>query len=203
MKYVVFDNKKIYPSKIICVGRNYVGHIKELGNSIPEQAVIFNKPNSAISDEIYSVKKNLIHYEGEICFLIENKNISGVGFGLDLTKRDVQSKLKTQGFPWERSKAFDKSAVFSDFISFNGNIDKLRMELYINNQLIQSGSCKLMLNKPFDILNEVSTFQTIEDGDIIMTGTPKGVGVINKDDLFLARLLEGDDLLIEKFWIAK
>ena len=203
MNFVRFEKQEVFPSKIICIGRNYAGHIKELGNVVPEQAVIFIKPNSAISNELFSAKKDLIHYEGEISFLIKAGEISGVGFGLDLTKREVQTKLKSQGFPWERSKAFDKSAVFGDFVPFKGNINNLKLELDINNKLIQSGSCELMLNKPAQILTEIKTFLTLEDGDLIMTGTPKGVGVVCSGDKFIARIFEGNKLLVENSWLAE
>ena len=111
MKTIQLNNKAITPSKIVCIGRNYVEHIKELDNETPSEPVIFCKPNSAISDEIDLDKNDEIHYEGEICFVVMNNQLAGVGFGLDLTKREVQSKLKTKGLPWERAKAFDGSAV--------------------------------------------------------------------------------------------
>ena len=103
MKSVRWDGKAVYPSKIVCIGRNYVGHIKELGNEAPQEPVIFIKPNSAISNEIHSCKSEAIHFEGEITFLISSGELRGVGFGLDLTKRDLQSKLKAKGLPWERA----------------------------------------------------------------------------------------------------
>ena len=141
MNSIKFDGKDIYPSKIVCIGRNYVDHIKELHNEVPKQPVIFIKPNSSISNEICSSKDEVIHYEGEISFLISSNKLKGVGFGLDLTKREVQSDLKSKGLPWERAKSFDGSAVFSDFITFGGNISDLRMELYINSSLVQKGGC--------------------------------------------------------------
>ncbi|MFC2097173.1 fumarylacetoacetate hydrolase family protein [Bacteroidota bacterium] len=203
MKYVIFNTEKVYPSKIVCIGRNYVDHIMELGNNIPEQMVIFLKPNSAISTDIISGKEDTVHYEGEISFLINSGEISGIGFGLDLTKRGVQKSLKTNGLPWERAKAFDNSAVFSDFVAFNGSINDLRLELFINGKLTQSGSCELMLNKPEAILNEVKSFLTFEDGDLIMTGTPKGVGPVNQGDEFTGKIYDGEKLLIETSWIAR
>ena len=105
--------------------------------------------------------------------------------------------------PWERSKAFDNSAVFSDFVSIKGDINDLRLELFINRSLIQSGSCDLMLNKPEEILIEVKSFLTLEDGDLIMTGTPKGVGIINQGDEFTGKIFDGNKLLIESSWKAK
>lgn len=203
MKTIRSDGNEITPSKIICIGRNYVEHIQELDNAIPDEPVIFLKPNSAISDQIVTNESDAIHYEAEISFLILNNQISAVGFGLDLTKREVQSNLKGKGLPWERAKAFDNSAVLSDFKSFDGDIHALRLELFINNELIQYGGTPLMLYKPSQILEDVSQFMSIEDNDIIMTGTPKGVGVVNKGDVFVGKIFENNDLIVEVEWVAK
>ncbi len=203
MKNVKFKNENVCPSKIVCIGKNYTEHIKELNDEIPEQQVIFIKPNSSISNDIYSIKNDVIHYEGEISFLIKSGEINGVGFGLDLTKREVQSKLKAKGLPWERSKAFDKAAVFSEFIPFSGNINDLRLELYINGRLAQSGGCNLMINKPAQILNEIKSFISLEDNDIIMSGTPKGVGPIESGDRFHGKIFEGEKLIVESLWTVK
>ncbi len=203
MKAIQCDNKTIYTSKVVCIGRNYVAHINELNNEIPDQAVIFLKPNSAISSEIYDNAVDEIHYEGEISFLIESGKISAVGFGLDLTKRDIQTALKAKGLPWELAKAFDNSAVFSEFKSFGGNIDHLRMELYINGKLVQQGGCELMLFKPQSILAEVNSFLTLEDGDVIMSGTPSGVGKVISGDEFIGKVFEKDELIVEHRWVVK
>ena len=203
MKTIRCDDKEITPSKIICIGRNYVEHIQELDNAIPDEPVIFLKPNSAISNKIVTSESDAIHYEAEISFLIRDNQISAVGFGLDLTKREVQSNLKGKGLPWERAKAFDNSAVLSDFKSFDGDIHALRIELFINDELIQYGGTPLMLYKPSQILEDVSQFMSIEDNDIIMTGTPKGVGVVNKGDIFVGKIFENDDLIVEANWVAK
>lgn len=202
MKSIRLDGKDIQPSKIICIGRNYVAHIEELKNEVPTEPVIFMKPNSAISTEIYTTT-DAIHYEGEISFLMLSGKIYAVGFGLDLTKRDIQSVLKTKGLPWERAKAFDNSAVFSEFVAFNGNISELRMELLINDKLVQQGGYELMLNKPNTIISEINKFLSFEDGDLIMTGTPKGVGVINAGDVFVGKIYEKDNLLVENHWLVK
>ena len=114
MKSIAWDGKAVYPSKIVCIGRNYAEHIKEFDNEPDQDPVIFIKPNSAISDEVYSSASELIHYEGEITFLIASGELRGVGFGLDLTKRDLQYQLKDKGWPWERAKSFDRSAVCID-----------------------------------------------------------------------------------------
>lgn len=203
MQQINIAGKKISPSKIVCIGRNYIEHIKELHNEIPEKMVFFVKPNSAISDCISSGHHEPIHYEAEIAFVIENNQIVSVGFGLDLTKRDLQRVLKNKGLPWERSKAFDKSAVFSHFEPFSGNTETLSLQLLINDKLIQQGGYALMINKPVAIINEVSTFMSFENGDVLMTGTPKGVGIANRGDVFIGRIYQGDKMLIEQRWTVR
>jgi len=203
MNSIKYQNQLIQPSKIICIGRNYVAHIDELENDIPDEPVIFIKPNSAIADEIVLVRSDEIHYEGEICFLVKEGKLSAVGFGLDLTKRQIQKRLKNKGLPWERAKSFDGSALFSEFIPFDGNTDSLSMELRISNELKQKGGCDLMLFKPEVVLKEVKRYFSLEDGDIIMTGTPSGVGRINKNDEFLGSLFSKDDLLVKKSWSVR
>jgi len=200
MNSVLLENKPIYPSKIICIGRNYVAHIEELDNDVPSEPVIFLKPNSAISDEIIINDTDEIHYEGELSFVIKNGKLSAVGFGLDLTKRKVQNSLKEKRLPWERAKAFDGSAIFSEFISFDGNIESLSLELHINGELKQKGGYELMLFKPDVLLQEIKRDFTVEDGDIIMTGTPSGVGKINKNDEFLGKVLLEGDALTSNTW---
>jgi len=203
MKSIRLDDKDIYPSKVVCIGLNYVEHIKELDSKMPPQPVIFLKPNSSISNEIHSNPYDLIHYEGEISFLIKDGEIAAVGFGLDLTKREIQSTLKARGLPWERSKSFDGSAVFSEFVNFSGNISDLRMELHINDELVQQGGYDLMLNKPDAILREAKSFLSFEDGDLLMSGTPKGVGPIKTGDRFAGKVFEKDKLIVEAHWVVK
>jgi len=203
MKSIKLDGQELYPSKIVCIGRNYVDHIKELDNEVPTEPVIFIKPNSSISSDIYFNEIDSIHFEGEISFTVRAGKLSGVGFGLDLTKREVQLELKAKGLPWERAKSFDKSAVFSEFVSFDGDILDLRMELYVNDILTQKAGCDLMLNNPNKILSEVSRFFSLEDGDLIMTGTPKGVGAIQMGDRFLGKIFENDNLIVEGSWVVE
>ncbi len=202
MKFIKLDGKDIFPSKIVCIGRNYVDHIKELGNEIPKEPVIFLKPNSAISTDILSNEPDAIHFEGEMTFVVIAGELAGVGFGLDLTKREVQSTLKAKGLPWERSKAFDGAAVFSEFVSYKGDTRHLRLELYINKQLIQQGGYGLMINKPDDILAEIKGFMSFEDGDLVMTGTPAGVGSIKPGDRFVGKIFENNSLLVEAGWVV-
>jgi len=199
---IIVGNRKIEPSKIICVGRNYVGHIKELNNEIPEKMVIFLKPNSAISHKLNSFHKEQIHYEAELCFLYKNGRFSAVGFGLDLTKRELQNNLKSKGLPWERAKAFDGSALFSKFVEIKNINPNLSIELSINGETIQSGNINQMIYKPDVILSELQTFISLNDGDIVMTGTPKGVGIIKKGSVFVGKVIENDKMIASAAWLA-
>ncbi len=202
MNTINFANKVIAPSKIVCVGRNYVEHIYELGNEIPDEMVIFNKSNSALSGELHSFLQEPIHYEGELCFLYQGGKFVAVGFGLDLTKRGLQAKLKAKGLPWERAKSFDQSVVLSDFVAIDKINASLSLELSINHTLTQQGEVELMMYKPEDILAELATFLTLEDGDVVMTGTPKGVGLVNRGDRFAAKIVDADTELLSCAWTA-
>lgn len=202
MQTIIVDEKRICPGKIVCVGRNYVEHIHELNNEIPEEPVIFIKPNSAIADELFTDISSSIHYESEICFLIKKEKIAGVGLGLDLTKRDLQSKLKSKGLPWERAKAFAGSATFSKFVSFTSDCSQLSMQLKINNQLVQQAGYDLMIHKPQALVDEIAKDFSWQDGDLLMTGTPKGVGAVHKGDKFTASLFNGEELLLSHEWTA-
>ena len=203
IKTVNLDKRTFTPSKVVCIGRNYVEHIAELGNEIPDEMVVFNKPNSAISSQLQAFHQEQLHYEGELCFLVENDQFAAVGFGLDLTKRGLQSKLKAKGLPWERAKAFNGAAVLTDFVAIDAITDSLTLELYINDKLIQSGGVELMMYKPDDILTELNTFTDLVDGDVVMTGTPKGVGVVNLGDVFLAKVLQDQKVLLSHQWTAQ
>lgn len=199
MNKIVLDDSEIFPSKVVCIGRNYMDHIAELNNEVPEEMVFFIKPNSAISHSLVFPKgQTSCHYEAEISFLIEENKITALAFGLDLTLRETQSKLKEKGLPWERAKAFDKAAVFSKFVSFSGDITKLEIELYINGELKQKGDYSLMINKPDEIIKEARTFLSFEDGDILMSGTPKGVGTFKEGDIFIGKILYNNEVIIEE-----
>ena len=203
MQSVKLDERTIHPSKIICIGRNYAAHIEELNNEVPTEPVIFLKPNSSIGSEIYSSESDAIHYEGEITFLIRDSRLSGVGFGLDLTKRELQQRLKAKGLPWERAKSFDNAAVFSRFVTFKGDVADLHMELHINNRLVQKGDVNLMLSKPCSLLEEVKSFITLEDGDLLMTGTPEDVGPVKAGARFHGKIFAKKTLLVEGIWTVK
>jgi 2-keto-4-pentenoate hydratase/2-oxohepta-3-ene-1,7-dioic acid hydratase in catechol pathway len=176
--------------------------VKELGNDIPEDMVVFIKPNSAITDTLSADLGEPLHYEGELAFLVRSGALAAVGFGLDLTKRALQSKLKTAGLPWERAKAFDGAALFSEFVALPGTPDKLSLRLEVDDQLRQEGGVELMIYKPDSILLELQKFITLEDNDIIMTGTPAGVGVIRRGEHFHGSVMIGNTVLVSGDWVA-
>lgn len=202
MKQIEFGNKMLTPTKVVCIGRNFVAHIEELGNDMPENMVIFNKPNSAISSQLKYFSP-VCRFEGELCLLINDGEVAGLGLGLDLTHADIQNTQKQKGLPWERAKAFDGAAVLSKFVPFDGDMNDIHFELYINNTLTQHADYDLMIYKPDEQIAEISSFMTLDDGDIIMTGTPKGVGTYNKGDVFEMKLFDGEKLLLSALWEAK
>ncbi len=201
MNKVMLNNKKTTPSKIICVGRNYVRHIEELKNEIPDEMVLFMKPNSSITDTLTVFSGEVLHYEGELAFMYIDGCFKAAAFGLDLTKRDLQSRLKEKGLPWEKAKAFDGSALFSPFVTVNCNID-LSIVLKINNRIVQASDEEHMIYKPDEILDEVKKNFTLFDGDIVMTGTPSGVGKISPGDHFEGFILDGSDVISYAEWTA-
>ena len=204
MNRLNIDSESFTPSKIVCVGRNYLEHIRELGNETPAAMVIFNKPNSSISQQLLAASDGeALHYEGEICFMVRNGELYGVGFGLDLTRRELQSYLKSKGLPWERAKAFDGAACFSDFLSLGDtDITGLSLQLEVDGELRQDGGYALMMHKPAQILAGIEEFMHLEDGDIIMTGTPRGVGQVSPGEHFVGRILAAGEVLITHEWLA-
>ena len=204
MQTVTVNGQSVTPSKIVCVGRNYVAHIEELGNEMPEDMVVFNKPNSAITDILRSqMGGEPLHYEGELCFMVKAGALHAVGFGLDLTKRELQSRLKEKSLPWERAKAFDGAALFSEFVSLPENLASLSLELTVDGAPRQEGGVELMMYPPEAILKELAAFITLEDGDIIMTGTPAGVGGIHTGERFEAQVLAAGRSLLSATWVAQ
>lgn len=190
--------------KIICIGRNYGEHAKELGNEIPEDPVIFMKPDTAIlkkgSDFYIPEFSDDVHYELEVVLKIskggkyiqkENagKHFDEIGLGIDFTARDLQSKLKGKGLPWELAKGFDGSAVISDFVSKeNYDLQNLNFSLTKNNDKVQDGNTSEMIFSFDDIIAFASQYFTLRVGDLIFTGTPKGVGKVSENDLLEAYL---------------
>ena len=202
MNTIRFADRELVPSKVVCIGRNYVEHIEELGNEMPENMVIFNKPNSAVTDTLKWFHPET-RFEGEICLLIEGGAVAGIGFGLDLTHAHIQNRLKAKGLPWERAKAFDGAAVLSRFVPFGGDITQIRFELFRNGALAQHADYDLMIYKPAEMIEEIQSFMTLEDGDIIMTGTPKGVATYERGDRFEAIVYEGDKELLRAEWVCE
>ena len=204
MQSISVNDQLIQPTKIVCVGRNYVAHIEELGNKVPESMVVFNKPNSAITDILHSqIGGHVLHYESELAFTVASGKLAAVGFGLDLTKRALQSRLKEKGLPWERAKAFDGAALFSKFVALPSEIEHLSLQLDVDGEQRQAGGVQLMLYRPEFILEEIARFTTLEDGDIIMSGTPSGVGEVQSGQTFEGQVLLGDRQLVSAARIAR
>jgi acylpyruvate hydrolase len=195
--------------KIICIGRNYVKHIDELKNEIPDEPVFFLKPDTALmqGNTFYlpDFSKD-IHHEIELVLKInkEGKNISKefasryynqISVGLDFTARDIQEKQKAKGLPWEPAKAFDNSSPIGEFISIE-EIDKSHIAFHLrkNGTTVQEGNSQMMINSFDTIINYVSKFITLRKGDLIYTGTPAGVSQIHAGDL-LECFLEDKNLL--------
>jgi 2-keto-4-pentenoate hydratase/2-oxohepta-3-ene-1,7-dioic acid hydratase in catechol pathway len=185
--------------KAVCVGRNYMQHIQELNNPVPTQPILFIKPVEALVNIQPNISipkdKGECHNELELAVLLEKplKNCSienaknaiwGIGLGLDLTLRDVQSQLKSKGHPWERAKAFDGSCPLSPFVPMQNFSDFTNIEfnLQVNGEFRQLGNSKDMLVSILDLLVHISEQFTLSPGDIVMTGTPKGVAALNTGD---------------------
>lgn len=198
--------------KIICVGRNYTEHAKELKNEIPTEPVLFIKPDTSVlkgSDFYIPEFSNDIHYELELVIKIskggkyiqeENaaKHYEQIGLGIDFTARDLQSKLKEKGLPWEKAKGFDGSAVVSDFFSVeNFNAEEIHFELKKNNQTVQEGNSKDMIFHINKLIANISQYFTLRVGDLIFTGTPAGVGKVEENDI-LDAYLENEKLFSVK-----
>jgi len=191
--------------KIICIGRNYREHAEELGNEVPENPVIFMKPDTALlkgRDFYIPEFSQDIHYELEVVLKISRngkyilkENASQyyheIGLGIDFTARDLQSELKSKGLPWELAKGFDGSAAVSSFYSKSKfNLENLSFSLQKNKTVVQSGNTRDMMFSFDEIIAFVSRFFTLRTGDLIFTGTPKGVGKIAENDLLEAWLEE-------------
>ncbi|MFT4523636.1 MAG: 2-keto-4-pentenoate hydratase/2-oxohepta-3-ene-1,7-dioic acid hydratase in catechol pathway [Bacteroidia bacterium] len=185
--------------KIICIGRNYGRHALELGNTIPDEPVIFMKPDSAImrQRDAFFIPDftNDVHYEAEIVIKINrlgkhiqskfaHKYFAEMTIGLDFTARDVQQKLKEKGLPWEKAKAFDSSAVVGEWIPVEGqNLGNLNFELRKNGEIVQKGNTSDMLFSFGELIEHTSKYFTLKIGDLIFSGTPEGVGPVAKGDL--------------------
>lgn len=202
MTSILFNGQLVRPGKVVCVGKNYAAHIEEMASVPAEKMVVFMKPATSIGTELHATLDEALHYEGEISLLLKAGDVAGVGFGLDLTKRETQSTLKAAGLPWERSKAFTGSALFSEFVPAPADLTRLGVELIVNGAMRQQGDVSLMLYPPSVILEELHTFLTLEDFDIVMTGTPAGVGAVQAGERFEGRVLDGEQVLVSGEWLA-
>lgn len=190
--------------KVVCVGRNYADHAKELNNPVPTEPILFIKPNTALVPMApeFSIPRHRgsCHVETEMALLIGDRishanasqvvqSIAGVGVGFDLTLRDLQNTLKDKGLPWEKAKAFDGSCPLSEFVDpteFDwGNVS---LELHRNGELQQRGNSANMMTPVADLLAHISQYFTLLPGDVVMTGTPAGVGPLNVGDELQAEL---------------
>lgn len=230
--------------KVICIGRNYAAHIKELNNATPKQPFFFLKPTSSIVTElkqnnvpktilnesfaglnkdgsnpgnILIPKGVLVHHEVELALVMDKfisnatekeitaenvwDNIRGVSLSLDLTARNVQDEAKAKGLPWTIGKGFDTFLPISEFIEKDKLLQKYKatelqnnfnLRCSVNNQLRQNGSTSLMINPIHKLIQHISTMLTLEPGDIVLTGTPDGVGKIEVGDTIDAQLFLGD-----------
>jgi 2-keto-4-pentenoate hydratase/2-oxohepta-3-ene-1,7-dioic acid hydratase in catechol pathway len=197
--------------KIFCVGRNYADHAKELGNDVPDEPVIFMKPKSALLQPhtpfYYPEFTNELHYECELVLRISkngkyiqekfaSKYYDAVSVGIDFTARDIQKELKEKGLPWEKAKAWDNSAVVGKWLPLANikNKKDINFGLYKNKELMQQGNSKDMIFDFDYIISYISNYFSVNIGDLVYTGTPKGVGEIVVGDEVEA-FIEKENLL--------
>ena len=195
------------PGKIVCVGRNYAEHARELNNPIPSEPMLFMKPATSLVDITEPInidwKKGVVHHELEIAVLIGNTlrrcttqqaaaAISGIGIALDLTLRDLQSELKEKGHPWEKCKAFDGSCPLSAFepIASFDSLNHIELQLVVNGEIRQKGSSRQMLTDILSLIEYMSQWFTLAPGDVVLTGTPAGVGPLNSGDRLQIDMLD-------------
>lgn len=187
-------------NKVVCVGSNYSKHIQEMGSATPDEPVLFIKPETALCDlrQPLVLPQGLgsVHHEVELAILIGStlrqatedhvsKAIAGYGVALDLTLRDVQSKMKKGGHPWEKAKGFDNACPVSGFIpaaEFGCDPQNVALGLKVNGELRQNGNTKDMLHKILPLIAYMSRYFTLRAGDIVLTGTPEGVGPLQSGD---------------------
>lgn len=186
------------PGKVLCVGRNYAEHAKELGNPVPQVPLLFLKPKTAMVDFsqplVIPENQGACHFETEISVLIKNNlykasaaevagAIWGYGVAFDLTLRDLQNNLKQQGHPWEIAKAFDGACPLSFFIEKNNFAsENICVESYLNGKLAQKAQSENMLWSIKNLIQHMSQHFTLEAGDVVLTGTPAGVAALNRGD---------------------
>ncbi|WP_224961388.1 fumarylacetoacetate hydrolase family protein [Geomonas subterranea] len=189
--------------KILCIGRNYADHIKELGNETPERPVIFTKPATSVigagEEIVIPSYSSDCHHEAELALLIgrEGRDIpaadalsylAGYAVAIDLTLRDVQAELKKKGLPWDIAKGFDTACPLSPFVPAEQVADphQLRITLTVNGEKRQDGGTDLMIHRIPELLSYLSSIFTLEPGDLVLTGTPAGVGPVKSGDRVVA-----------------
>jgi 5-carboxymethyl-2-hydroxymuconate isomerase len=198
-------NQQFPIGKIVCLARNYAEHAKELGNETPTAPVLFMKPASSVIGDGEAVVipsySHECHYEVELAVLIgtqackvsadeEMACVAGYGVAIDMTLRDVQNQLKAKGLPWEIAKGFDTSCPLSDFVPAAAVADphNLNLKLAVNGEARQNGISSDMINRIPRIIAHISSIFTLEPGDIILTGTPAGVGKVSAGDVMTAEI---------------
>jgi 2-keto-4-pentenoate hydratase/2-oxohepta-3-ene-1,7-dioic acid hydratase in catechol pathway len=192
------------PRRIFCIGRNYAAHAAELGNALPDSPVVFLKPPTALvphgADVLLPMEAAGLHFETELVVCIGRDGICraesdapafihGLSLGFDLTQRDLQDTLKKQGLPWEKAKAFDGSAPAGDivpFAPFRHDLRRLTFSGAVNGAIRQHGDTALMLFPIPRLLVEISRWWRLEAGDLVFTGTPSGVGPVDRGDVLSA-----------------
>ncbi len=198
-------NQQFQIGKIVCLARNYAEHAKELGNETPAAPVLFMKPTSSVIGDGDTVRipsySQECHYEIELAVLIGKtassvtaevamEHVAGYGVAIDMTLRDVQNQLKTKGLPWDIAKGFDTSCPLSDFVSADQISDphNLNLKLSVNGVLRQDGCSADMIHRIPQIISHISGIFTLEPGDVILTGTPAGVGQVLAGDVMDASI---------------
>ena len=192
--------------KVVCIGRNYAAHARELNNPVLTEPMLFMKPATSLVDINNPISidwnKGLVHHELEIAVLVGDEliqcnkqqalsSIIGIGIALDLTLRNLQNELKQKGHPWEKAKAFDGSCPLSAFEpveSFDA-LDDIELQLIVNGAVRQKGSSRQMLTDIVSLIEYISGWFTLKPGDVVLTGTPAGVGPLNPGDELLIDLI--------------
>lgn len=207
-------NQQFTIGKIVCLARNYAEHARELGNETPSVPVLFIKPASSVIGDGDTVQipaySQECHYEVELAVLIgrQTKNvtadealecIAGYGVGIDMTLRDVQNQLKARGLPWEIAKGFDTACPLSDFVPVEAVTDPhaLNLVLAVNGEIRQNGYSSDMINRIPQIIAHISAIFTLEPGDVILTGTPAGVGQVRAGDIITAEIVSVGRLTVQ------
>jgi 5-carboxymethyl-2-hydroxymuconate isomerase len=203
---ITATNQEFAIGKILCLARNYAEHAKELGNETPAAPVLFMKPATSVIGDGETVRipaySQECHYEVELAVLIGTtarnvpadkafEHVAGYAVAIDMTLRDVQNQLKAKGLPWEIAKGFDTACPLSEFVPVAAVPDPhgLNLKLWVNGELRQNGTSADMINNVPQIVSYISAIFTLEPGDVILTGTPAGVGQVRAGDVMKAEIV--------------